>query len=304
MAIPKYFEIKLPILEILSSGIECRPRDLVDDIARKFNLTLDEQNKMYDSGNGPILYDRITWALTHLNVEGLVVKPVRGKYIISPKGITMISTPELLNSYEAKKRGDGNIKEKSIQVDLESTDTPSELLWSSFVEIQKLKYAEIIDILLSKTPREFEKIVVMLLQKMGYGGKIDDSGTVTQYSNDKGIDGIIKEDVLGFGRVCIQAKLYKSDIKVQRDDIQRFFGALAPAQSQKGVIITTSDFTKGAYDYVESLNSGTKIVLINGFRLAELIYEFELGLQIERVLEIKKIDEDFWRLFEDKSQVL
>jgi restriction system protein len=76
---------------------------------------------------------------------------------------------------------------------------------------------------------------------------------------------------------------------------------LAPAQSQKGVIITTSDFTKGAYDYVDSLNSGTKIVLINGQKLAELIYDYNFGLQIERTLEIKKIDEDFWGVYEDKK---
>jgi restriction system protein len=144
----------------------------------------------------------------------------------------------------------------------------------------------------------------MLLQKMGYGGEIEDSGYVTQYTNDKGIDGIIKEDVLGFGRVCIQAKLYKSDVKVQRDDIQRFFGALAPAQSQKGVVITTSDFTKGAYDYVDSLNSGTKIVLINGQKLAELIYDYNLGLQLERTVEIKRIDEEFWTRFEERISVL
>lgn len=301
MSIPKYFEIKLPILELLSSGIECRPKDLVGNIAKNFNLTFEEQNQMYESGNGPILYDRITWALTHLNLEGLVVKPKRGKYKISVEGEKVLSSPDLYNSNDTKKKIEGNARLKPISKEIETIDTPTELLWSSFLGIKTSIYSEIIDILLSKTPRDFEKLVVLLLQKMGYGGEINDSGIVTQYSNDKGIDGIIKEDVLGFGRVCIQAKLYKSDIKVQRDDIQRFFGALAPAQSQKGVIITTSDFTKGAYDYVDSLNSGTKIVLINGQKLAELIYDYNFGLQIERTLEIKKIDEDFWGVYEDKK---
>jgi len=301
MSIPKYFEIKLPILELLSTGIECRPKDLVDNIAKKFNLTFDEKNQMYESGNGPILYDRITWALTHLNFEGLVIKPKRGKYKISVEGEKVLLSPDLYNSNDTKKKIEGNVRLKSISKEIETIDTPTELLWSSFLGIKASLYSEIIDILLSKTPRDFEKLVVLLLQKMGYGGEINDSGIVTQYSNDKGIDGIIKEDVLGFGRVCIQAKLYKSDIKVQRDDIQRFFGALAPAQSQKGVIITTSDFTKGAYDYVDSLNSGTKIVLINGQKLAELIYDYNFGLQIERTLEIKKIDEDFWGVYEDKK---
>jgi restriction system protein len=304
MTIPKYFEIKLPILEILSSGNDCRPKDLVGNIAEKFNLTEEEQNQMYESGNGPILYDRITWALTHLNFEGLVFKPSRGRYRISPEGQKVISTPESLNSYEAKRRVEGNSKLKTTITEIQNIETPTEMLWSSFLGIKTSIYSDIIDILLSKTPRDFEKIVVMLLQKMGYGGEIEDSGFVTQYTNDKGIDGIIKEDVLGFGRVCIQAKLYKSDVKVQRDDIQRFFGALAPAQSQKGVVITTSDFTKGAYDYVDSLNSGTKIVLINGQKLAGLIYDYNLGLQIERTVEIKKIDEEFWTRFEEKKSIL
>ena len=304
MAIPKYFEIKLPILEILSSGNDYRPKDLVGNIAEKFNLNGEEQNQMYESGNGPILYDRITWALTHLNLEGLVFKPSRGRYRISTDGKKLVSTPESLNSYEAKRRVEGNSKLKTTITEIQNIETPTEMLYTSFLGIKKSIYSDIIDILLSKTPRDFEKIVVMLLQKMGYGGEIEDSGYVTQYTNDKGIDGIIKEDVLGFGRVCIQAKLYKSDVKVQRDDIQRFFGALAPAQSQKGVVITTSDFTKGAYDYVDSLNSGTKIVLINGQKLAELIYDYNLGLQLERTVEIKRIDEEFWTRFEERISVL
>jgi len=117
---------------------------------------------------------------------------------------------------------------------------------------------------------------------------------VTQYVNDKGIDGIIREDVLGFGRINIQAKRYAIVNNVPREDIQKFVGALAVAQSDKGVFITTSDFTKGAYEYAESLNSTTKVVLINGNKLAQYIYEFNLGMQTERIIEIKKLDSDFW----------
>jgi restriction system protein len=125
---------------------------------------------------------------------------------------------------------------------------------------------------------------------------------VTQYSNDKGIDGIIKEDILGFGRINIQAKRYNIENNVPREDIQKFVGALAVAQSDKGVFITTSDFTKGAYDYVNSLNSTTKIVLINGAKLAQYIYDFNLGMQIEKIIEIKKLDSDFWDSLQDNIQ--
>lgn len=154
---------------------------------------------------------------------------------------------------------------------------------------------------MTKHPREFEKLVVKLLQKMGYGGEISDSGQVTKYTNDKGIDGIIKEDILGFGRINIQAKRYDPDIKVQRDEVQKFVGALAVAQSDKGVFITTSDFSKNAYEYASSLTSTTKIILINGEKLAEFIYDYSLGMQTEKTIEIKKLDSDFWDLMLDDN---
>ena len=136
---------------------------------------------------------------------------------------------------------------------------------------------------------------------MGYGGEIKNSGQVTQYSNDKGIDGIIREDILGFGRINIQAKRYAIENKVPREDIQKFVGALAVAQSDKGVFITTSEFTKGAYEYAESLNFSTKIVLINGEKLAEYIYNYNVGIQTERIIEIKKLDSDYWdNMIDDK----
>jgi restriction system protein len=192
--------------------------------------------------------------------------------------------------------------DKSVDFDESKTDlTPEESLYSSFQGIKKSVYREIIDTILTKTPREFEKLVVQLLQKMGYGGEVKDSGLVTQYVNDKGIDGIIKEDILGFGRINIQAKRYSLDNNVPREDIQKFVGALAVAQSDKGVFITTSDFTKGAYEYVDSLNAATKIVLINGTKLAEYIYDYNLGMQAERTIEIKKLDSDFWDSMQDES---
>ena len=143
----------------------------------------------------------------------------------------------------------------------------------------------------------------MLLQKMGYGGEIKDSGFVTKASNDEGIDGIIKEDVLGLGRIHIQAKRYKVDSSIGREDIQKFVGALAGAQSNKGVFITTSHFSKGAIDYVKGLNNTTTIVLIDGDELAEYIYDYGLGMQVESVVEIKKLDTDFWDMMIDEQQL-
>ncbi|MFY7741542.1 MAG: restriction endonuclease [Flavobacterium sp.] len=136
---------------------------------------------------------------------------------------------------------------------------------------------------------------------MGYGGEIKNSGLVTKASNDGGIDGIIKEDVLGLGRIHIQAKRYKLESTVGREEIQKFVGALAVAQSNKGVFITTSYYSKGAIDYVNSLNGSTTIVLIDGEKLAEYIYDFGLGMQVEQTIEIKKLDADFWDSMKDEN---
>ncbi|RUA10182.1 MAG: restriction endonuclease [Flavobacteriia bacterium] len=306
MAIPRYDEIQLPALELLSDGNLWRPKELEKPLARKFNLTEEELNQMYDSGNKPIFYDRINWALSYLNMAGLVFKPKRGVFQINEKGIEILKTPEKILSFiKSKIENRESAKRKKTDkkiIQVTSDLTPEEALFTSFQGIKESVFREIIDTILSKSPREFEKLVVKLLQKMGYGGEIKNSGTVTQYVNDKGIDGIIKEDILGFGRIHIQAKRYARENNVPREDIQKFVGALAVAQSDKGVFITTSDFTKGAYEYTESLNSSTKIVLINGDKLAEYMYEHNLGVQTERTIELKKLDSDFWDVMqEDKN---
>ncbi len=302
MAIPRYDEIQFHALKLLSDGNLWKSRDMEIPLANFFKLTENEITQMYSSGNGPVFIDRINWALSYLNMAGVVQKPKRGIYKINEEGLKILKNPSGFRNYidskidsrepTRKKKQESSVvsKGKDSLNDL----TPEEALYESFEGIKKSISREIIDTILSKNPREFEKIVVQLLQKMGYGGEIENSGLVTQYSNDKGIDGVIKEDILGFGRINIQAKRYNLDNNVPREDIQKFVGALAVAQSDKGVFITTSDFTKGAYEYVESLNSSTKIVLINGVKLAEYIYEFNLGMQTEKVIEIKKLDSDFW----------
>jgi restriction system protein len=301
MAIPRYDEIQIPALEILSDGVPRKRKELEEPLSLYFQLSLEERNQMYDSGNGPVFMDRIQWALSYLNMGGLVSKPKRGIYQINEEGRRILEHPSELKKYignkllarEPIKKKNTNYRTAPVE-NIENDLTPEESLYISYQGIRKSVYREILDTILSKNPREFEKLVVQLLQKMGYGGEIKNSGLVTQYSNDKGIDGIIREDILGFGRINIQAKRYAIENNVPREDIQKFVGALAVAQSDKGVFITTSDFTKGAYEYVESLNFATKIVLINGTKLAEYIYNYNLGMQTERIIEIKKLDSDYW----------
>ncbi len=308
--IPQFDEIRIQALKELSTGIVMRAKELRIPLAKHFQLTEEEMNAWYPSGNGEIFLDRISWALSYLFIAGLVEKPQRGDYKISEKGLSMLSScsEEQINEFvkvtvnaRTLKKGSKNKDENSASyVENDDERTPEEELADSYNRIKQNVQSQILATILSKQPREFERLVVKLLQAMGYGGEVKNSGIVTKLSNDGGIDGIIKEDILGFNHISIQAKLYALDKNVGRDVVQGFVGAVAGTPSKKGVFITTSDYTKGAMDYVESLNGSPTIILINGQQLTEYIYDYGLGLQNEKVLKVMKMDMDYWDAMDNK----
>lgn len=307
--IPQFEEIRLQALRELSSGAVMRTKELRDPLAKYFQLTEDVINAWYPSGNGNIFLDRISWALSYLFIAGLVEKPKRGDYKISLKGLEMLSnsTDEQITIYVknavlansskkiVKSKGCDPMANKSVSEE----HTPQENLDNSYNNIKKSISSEILATILSKKPYEFERLVVKLLQMMGYGGEVKNSGIVTKLTNDGGIDGIIKEDILGFNHISIQAKRYAEHNNVGRKEIQSFVGAVAGTSSKKGVFITTSDYTKEAIDYVESLNGSPTIILINGQLLTEYMYDCGLGLQTEKVLKVMKMDMDYWDSMDD-----
>lgn len=313
MTIPRFNEIMPEALEFLANSDAINWRSLEIPLAEKMGLSPQEIEAEYDSGNGAIFLDRVSWALSALGRAKLVERPKRGFYQITQLGLTYLDRKEkiypLVKEIDAKQRLQ-NKEQKQSEVVLTShtstpnhhedknlkqiDTTPSEALDLAFDEILESRYELILDTILSKTPTEFEHLVVKLLGKMGYGDQISNSGFVTKASNDGGIDGVVKEDVLGFGRIHIQAKRYARENSISRESIQNFVGALAVAQSNKGVFITTSRFTKGASDYAKNLNGSTNLVLIDGLQLAKYIYDYSLGMQTERVIEIKELDADFW----------
>lgn len=307
MAIPHFDDLRKPILDLLSDGNEWRKADLVQPLAKHFNLTDEEINQEYQSGNGPIFIDRISWALSFFALTDLLSRPKRGIYIINDFGKTFLdkSNADISQYVKQKmaerqtenlssKENDNQINDNEVITDFSNThNTPQEQLYSSYKAIRQNIYDEILDTILSKTPMAFEKLVVELLQKMGYGGAIENSATVTQYSRDNGIDGVIKEDILGFDKILIQAKRYQLDSCVNQPDIQAFAGAILQANCNKGVFITTAKFSKNAITAVQNL-AHAKIVLIDGQKLAEYMYHYGLGVQVEQTLSIKKLDNDFW----------
>lgn len=304
MPIPKHNEIRIPVLNFLKEHGDSTSKDMLMPLSKLFGLSEEELTQMYESGNGPIFKDRISWALTYLGFTDLIERPKRGVYRISQKGLEILLTPEKIDDYvdyfaslriAQKKNKVGESIEISQEENSNHTSlTPAESVYQSFQKLKKAKMDEILETILRKEAFEFEKLVVWLLQKMGYGGEIKESGTVTKRSNDGGIDGIIKEDILGFGKIYIQAKRYARDKSIGREELQKFVGALAVAQSNKGVFITTSSFRSTAVEYVNSLNSSATIVLIDGDQLAEYIYDYDLGMQTEKVFTIKGLDNDFW----------
>jgi restriction system protein len=303
MTIPKYDEIMPVALAYLEDCGLMKYRDMEAPLAKLFTLGEEDVAQEYESGNGTVFLDRISWALSHMALAGLLERPKRAFYQITELGKEYTNRPDELRQFVKLKMAERQeLKRAAAPEDtivlVEATDfsdiTPHEALEQAFGNIRSSSYETIIDTILSKSPYEFEKMVVKLLDKMGYGGQVKDAALVTQASNDGGIDGIIKEDVLGLGKIHIQAKRYARDNSIGREEIQKFVGALAVAQSNKGVFITTSSYTKGALEYANSLNGSTNVVLIDGVKLAEYIYTYSLGMQTEQVVEIKKMDADFW----------
>lgn len=311
MAIPKYDEIMPEALLYLSRHGVQTGRSLEAPLAEIFGLTEEESSQEYASGNGLIFLDRISWALSHLTIARLLVRPKRGSYQCTDLAQQYLNDPKKLRAYVKKKAAERHAANRASKSEAQAGEKrdfdevpPQELMNRAFISIQNSVCEEILDTILSKSPYEFERLVLKLLDRMGYGGQLKDAGTVTQASNDGGIDGIIKEDILGLGKIHIQAKRYKRDSGISREEIQKFVGALAVAQSNKGVFITTSHYSKGAIEYVDNLNGATNVVLIDGATLAKYIYDFSLGMQTEQVVEIKKMDTDFWddMLDEQKSE--
>lgn len=297
--LPKYNEIIPFALTFFAKNGATKWRLSEQPLAHAMGVSEEALLIEYDSGNGKIFLDRISWALSALTSTGLLERPQRGIYQLTDLGQTFLSKLDNVEAYVKKQENKRRLdKSKSVEnptniVHAEDI-TPAEALENAHQQILSERYEQILDTIMSKSPREFEHLVVKLLSKMGYGGQVENAATVTQSSHDGGIDGVIKEDVLGFGRIYIQAKRYQKDSAISREDIQKFVGALAVAQSNKGVFITTSRFTENAKEYALGLNGNTNLVLIDGLQLAKYIYNYGLGIQVSRIVEIKELDSDFW----------
>lgn len=234
-----------------------------------------------------------------MDKAGLIETPSRGRYKITKEGLKAISSREkidlkFLERYDKFKKFRKNAENSAVDiVDNEINESPMEILDSAFQKVNDSLASQLMDEIINLSSFDFEKLVVKLLIKMGYGNGIDNAGFVTKASNDDGIDGIIKEDQLGFSSIYIQAKKWNVDQTVGRPEIQKFVGALSGQQAQKGLFITTAKFSSGAVKYADNL-LGRKIVLIDGDVLTKLMIKHNVGVSVEQVYEVKKVDSDFF----------
>jgi restriction system protein len=287
----------LPLLRLLGDGKEHRLRDVVSALEQQFGLTKEERKALLPSARQPIFHNRVGWARTYLKHAGLLEAPRRGWMRITEQGLEVLKqTPEridvhFLMQFEEFRifRSPPRPPSPSGAADIEG-ETPEELLANAYGEHKRSVLSELLELVKKASPEFFERLVVQLLVKMGYGGSYQEAVQAVGRSGDEGVDGVIKEDRLGLDVIYLQAKRWEGP--VGRPELQKFAGALQGLRARKGVFITTSSFTKDAIDYADRLD--IKIVLIDGQRLAELMFEYGVGVAIASTYAVKKVDHDFF----------
>ena len=302
--IPKFEKFLYPFLLFLKDG-ELTTSQMIEKISQYFELTEEDKQLRTRSGSVTQLRDRVGWSRQYLRRALFIEIPQHGIYRITQRGLDYLTThtdltiDDLLEypEYAAyntshKKKSSSPVVSVETHVEGSFELTPTEQLEQAFESISKDLAADLLPKVMEQTPNFFEHLVVDLMVKMGYGGAYSDAAQVTQLTNDGGIDGIIYEDKLGLDKIYLQAKRWTNS--VGRPTIQQCAGALVGQNATKGVFITTSVFTKEAREYVKGINQ--KIVLIDGSELAKYMIEYNVGVSVKKVYEVKRIDNDY---FED-----
>ena len=299
MAIPDYQSIMLPLLRLARNRDEHRVRDAAEMLANEFHLTETERKELLPSGTQSTFSNRVGWARTYMTKAGLPESPRRGYFKITQRGMDLLAknlngiSVKLLEQYPEfigfrTKHQEAAQSKSSIEPD--SLQTPWEQLENAYQKLRNDLAAELLKTVGECSPAFFEQLVIDVLVKMGYGGSRKDAGKAIGRSGDEGIDGIINEDRLGLDIIYVQAKRWQAAIG--RPEIQKFAGALQGHRAKKGIFITTSTFSREAMDYVSKIDS--KIVLLDGDQLSQLMIDHGVGAIPVTTYEVKKIDNDYF----------
>jgi restriction system protein len=300
MPIPDYQTAMRPLLEAHSDGNEHVNRDLVNELAEHFSLSEEERREMLPSGRARLFDNRVGWAKQHISMAGLIDMPRRAISVITERGKQVLQDHRdaidvrvlaQFPEYKEKKTG-GKPPTEGNGDNTEQGDkaTPEESFDNAYLNLRREVEQKLLSQVVSNAPEFLERVVVDLVVKMGYGGSLKDAGEAIGKSGDEGIDGIIKEDPLGLDIIYLQAKRWEATIG--RPEIQKFAGALQGQRARKGIFITTSAFSREALDYTEKID--TKIILIDGEKLASLMFDHGVGVATSGVYKVKKVDSDYF----------
>ena len=299
MTIPDYQSLKLPILNLASDEQEHSLQEATKVLAEQFNLTEAELAEMLPSARKTRFYDRVGWAATYLRKAGLLNATGRGRFQISPRGLDVLKKSpkhinvEFLSQFdeflEFRTRRDKDDEEEISPREID-VQTPEEAIEVAYQSLRQTLAEDVLQTVKSCSPSFFERLVIDVLVKMVYGGTRKEAGKAIGKSGDGGIDGIINEDRLGLDVIYIQAKKWENP--VGRPEIQKFAGALQGQRAKKGIFITTSYFTNEAKEFASKIDS--KITLINGETLSQLMIDYNVGVNSIVNYELKRIDSDYF----------
>lgn len=296
MPIPDYQDCMLPLLELLADGQVYQLRVVTRSLADRLNLSEGERAELLPSKSQSVIANRVAWAKTYLKKAGLLSQPSRGVVRITDEGRAALQKAparidnDFLRRYPTFTEFFDRTAPEAPGDGPPDTATPEETLEAAYLALRNALADELLDRMKSCSPGFFERLVVDLLVAMGYGGSLADAGQAIGRTGDGGIDGIIKEDKLGLDVVCIQAKRWEKP--VGRPEVQAFAGSMEGYRARKGVMLTTSAFSKEAEEYVTRIER--KIVLIDGRRLAELMIDHDIGVTTARAFTVKKVDLDYF----------
>ncbi len=304
MAIPDYQTLMLPVLTVAAEG-EVRVPAAAARIADRLGLSEAEREEMLPSGRQRLLHSRVHWAKFYLAKAGLVDNSRRGLFVATQAGrdllasrptridVSLLKTyPSFNEFYDRSEGADATDRASVVEPAMPAETTPEEQIDAAHGVLTAALKADLLERIFDQSPSFFERLIVELLVAMGYGGSHEDAARQLGRSGDGGIDGIIDEDRLGLDRIYVQAKRYAEGSSVGRPEIQAFVGSLVGQGATKGVFVTTARFSSQAREYARALQQ--RIILIDGNRLGELMVEFNVGVRVSRVVEVKKIDEDFF----------
>jgi restriction system protein len=302
MPIPDFQSLMRPLLEAHADGKEHLNRDLVAQLGEQFGLTEEERREILPSGGARLFDNRIGWAKSHITQAGLLISPRRAISVITDRGrealrihperidLRVLNGFEVYREFRNRRKNVEDDGSDTTETEIEAAQTPEELLENAYLQVRRQIETDLLSQIKSSPPEFLERVVVDLVVRMGYGGSRKDAGEALGRSGDEGIDGIIKEDPLGLDIIYLQAKRWEGT--VGRPEIQKFAGALQGQRARKGIFITTSSFSSDALEYTSRIE--TKIILIDGPRLAKLMFDHGVGVATASNYEVKRIDSDYF----------